>query len=111
MSTIERLSAEIGALPPADQSRLLSELVTKMNLTHLGISHTPGVCGGKACIRNTRIPVWMIMEAKQAGASDLTLLQDFPALNAEDLTNAMRYYQGHVAEIEQDLKDQKMVLE
>lgn len=111
MSTVERLSAEISALPPAEQTQLLSELLTKMNLTHIGIRHTAGVNGGRACIRDTRIPVWMIVEAKRPGASDISLLQDFPSLTAEDLTNAQRYYQGHLDEIEQDLKEQEIAME
>ncbi|MEZ4987602.1 MAG: DUF433 domain-containing protein [Saprospiraceae bacterium] len=108
MTTLEKLSLEISALPPTQQRQLLSELVTNMNLAHVGINHTPGVCGGRACIRDTRIPVWMIIEAKQTGATDLMLLQDFPALTAEDLTNAQRYFAGHVAEIEQDLREQEL---
>jgi len=111
MSTLERLSAEISALPPAQQNQLLSDLVTKLNLVHTGIRHTPGVCGGRACIRDTRITVWTIIEAKRTGATDLMLLQDFPVLTAEDLTNAQRYYLGHTAEIEQDLLEQKMEME
>lgn len=71
-----------------------------------GISHTPGVCGGRACIRNTRIPVWSIVEAKQLGASDIELLQSFQGLTAEDITNAMRYYRDHKGEIESDIADQ-----
>ena len=81
-----------------------------MNVGELGIRHTPGVCGGRARIRDTRIPVWTIVEAKKSGASDLEILQDFPGLTAEDLTNAVRYYEGHKAEIEQDLQEQDKLL-
>ena len=31
------------------------------------IQKTPGVIGGDACIRNTRIAVWMLVEAKRLG--------------------------------------------
>ena len=34
------------------------------------IQHTPGVCGGNACIRNTRIPVWTLVSLRSQGATD-----------------------------------------
>ncbi len=43
------------------------------------------------------------------GARDLDLLQRFQGLTAEDITNAMRYYQGHQDEIEADLADQEVL--
>ena len=76
----------------------------------MGITHTPGVCGGRACIRDTRIPVWSILEAKKMGANDLELLQSFQGLNAEDITNAMRYYHGHKDEVDADISDQILTL-
>ncbi len=106
MSISEKLSTEISLLSDTEQTKLLYELIVKMNLVHVGISHTKDVCGGRACVRDTRIPVWLIIEAKQAGASDISLLQDFPSLSAEDLTNAQRYYLGHKEEIESDLQNQ-----
>ena len=108
MSKLEQVSALIGDLTPEERAQILAQIVALMNVTELGIRHTPGVCGGRARIRDTRIPVWTIVEAKASGASDLEILQDFAGLTAEDLTNAMRYYAGHRAEIEQDLQEQAL---
>lgn len=33
----------------------------------LGIEKTAGVCSGSACIVRTRIPVWLLVEARNAG--------------------------------------------
>ena len=107
MSKLEQVSTLISSLTPQKRAQILAQIVEMMNVTELGIRHTPGVCGGRARIRDTRIPVWTIVEAKNAGASDLDILSDFPSLTAEDITNALRYYQGHQAEIEQDLKQQE----
>ncbi|NEO64576.1 MAG: DUF433 domain-containing protein, partial [Moorea sp. SIO4G2] len=34
-----------------------------------GIEKTPGVCGGDARIANTRIPVWVLVQARNLGSS------------------------------------------
>jgi len=34
------------------------------------VQHTTGVCGGNACIRNTRIPVWTLVSLRSQGATD-----------------------------------------
>lgn len=107
MSKLEQVSTLLGDLTPQERAQILVQIMEMMNVTELGIQHTPGVCGGRARIRDTRIPVWTIIEAKNTGASDLDILHDFPGLTAEDITNAIRYYQGHQAEIEQDLKEQE----
>lgn len=108
MSKLEQVSTLIDDLTLEERAQILAQIVALMNVSEMGIRHTPGVCGGRARIRDTRIPVWTIVEIKKAGASDLDILRDFPGLTAEDLTNAMRYYHGHQAEIEQDLKEQEL---
>lgn len=105
MSKLELVSTLIEDLTPEERGQILGQIVALMNVSELGIRHTPGICGGRARIRDTRIPVWTIIEAKKSGASDLEILQDFPGLTAEDLTNAVRYYEGHKVEIEQDLQE------
>ncbi|HLW67594.1 MAG TPA: DUF433 domain-containing protein [Gemmataceae bacterium] len=34
------------------------------------VRKTPGVCGGDACIRNTRIPVWLLVAWMKDGLND-----------------------------------------
>lgn len=108
MSKLEQVNVLINELTPEERTQVLAQIVALMNITQLGINHTPGVCGGRARIRDTRIPVWLVIEAKKSGAKDIEILQDFPELTAEDLTNAFRYYEGHQAEIEQDIKEQEI---
>jgi uncharacterized protein (DUF433 family) len=33
------------------------------------IEHAEGVCGGRARVRNTRIPVWTLVDYRNLGAS------------------------------------------
>jgi uncharacterized protein (DUF433 family) len=65
------------------------------------IEKTPGVCGGDARTGNTRIPVWLLVLARQRGTTDDRLLADYPALTPADLDAAWAYYRDRPVEIEQ----------
>lgn len=67
----------------------------------MAIRKTPGVCGGDACIRETRIPVWLIVNARRLGGTDAGLLDDYPGLMQADLDACWDYYREHPIEIEQ----------
>ncbi|MDZ8104333.1 MAG: DUF433 domain-containing protein [Nostoc sp. DedQUE12a] len=64
------------------------------------IQKTPGVCGGNARIRDTRIAVWTLVSFRQQGASEEELLRNYPALTPEDLEAAWFYYKEHPEEID-----------
>jgi uncharacterized protein (DUF433 family) len=68
------------------------------------IQKTPGVCGGDACVRYTRIPVWSVIRATQLGASGQHLLNYFVTpLTAADVDAAKRYYEANRDEIERTI--------
>jgi uncharacterized protein (DUF433 family) len=58
------------------------------------------VCGGEPCIVRTRIPVWLLEQARRLGSSEQALLAGYPTLRAEDLVNAWAFVRSHVAEID-----------
>jgi type III restriction enzyme len=69
------------------------------------VQKTPDVCGGEACIRNTRIPVWSIVRALQLGAREEELLSYFVTpLTPADVHAALKYYQEHVEEIDTEIR-------
>ncbi|GAB4282165.1 MAG: DUF433 domain-containing protein [Oscillatoriaceae cyanobacterium] len=70
-----------------------------------GIEKTPGVCGGDACIGNTRIPVWLLVNARRLGISEANLLEDYPTLGVADLENAWAYAETHADEIEKAIRE------
>ena len=76
-----------------------------MPTTETLIQKTPGVIGGDACIRRTRIAVWMLVEARRLGISDERLLEDFPGLTQDDLNAAWAYHATHPEEIETAIRD------
>src|SRR5262249_26994038 len=76
-----------------------------MTPTEPRIRKTPGVIVGDACVRNTRIDVWMLVEWKKLGRTDADLLADFPDLTPEDLEAAWAYYTVHPDEIETAIRE------
>ena len=64
------------------------------------IQKTPGVSGGHACVRNTRIPVWTLVSLRQQGATEQELLNNYPGLALDDLTAVWGYYYNHKSEID-----------
>jgi uncharacterized protein (DUF433 family) len=68
------------------------------------IEKTPGVCGGSACIRTTRITVWGLVEWKQKGLSDARLFESIVGLTPDDLRAAWDYYATNQAEIDDEIK-------
>ena len=55
------------------------------------ISIDPTVCGGKPCIRGTRIWVSLILDLLAGGMSETDLQAEYPALTHEDVLAAIAY--------------------
>jgi len=51
----------------------------------------------------TRIPVWVLVRARQLGTSEADILLAYPSLGADDLTNAWAYYRTHRDEIDDQI--------
>jgi uncharacterized protein (DUF433 family) len=102
LQTIEHLLPEMTR---AEKAQLLQWVVRDMGDAFPGIEHTPGVCGWEPCIVRTRIPVWVLVQARRLGNSDRDLLDAYPILRAEDLANAWAYARSHVPEIDQQIRE------
>ena len=68
------------------------------------ITKTPGVCGGEACVRNSRITVRGLVEWRREGLSDEEILQAVQGLAHEALRAARDYYAVHPQEIEESIR-------
>jgi uncharacterized protein (DUF433 family) len=69
------------------------------------IQKTPGVLGGDACIRRTRISVWMLVNAWRLGFTDEELLNRYLVpLTREDLAAAREYHATHPDEIDEAIR-------
>ena len=77
-----------------------------LSLISLKIQKTPGVCGGRACVGNTRIPVWTLISFFQQGVTDEDMMRAYPALTVDHLNLVREYYEAHRAEIDRDIREQ-----
>jgi len=67
------------------------------------ITRNPKVMQGKACIRGMRVTVGMIVGQIAEGATPDDLLREFPYLEREDISEALRYAAYLASEREIDL--------
>jgi uncharacterized protein (DUF433 family) len=63
------------------------------------VKATPGVCGGKACVLGTRIPVWAIERSIRGGCSIAEVVEMYPTLSPEGVQAALDYTRSHLDEI------------
>ena len=98
--TLKELQPQLLALTPEEKAQAIELLTQSLRKFWSGIQKTPGVCGGDACIRQTRIPVWVLVNARRLGISEADLLEDYPTLRAADLANAWAYAEAYSDEIE-----------
>ena len=64
------------------------------------ITADPAVMGGKPCIRGQRVTVGMLTGLVASGKSTQQILDLYPYLEAEDITQALRYAAWRVEEID-----------
>jgi uncharacterized protein (DUF433 family) len=55
------------------------------------ITQTPGLCGGKPCIRGMRIRVSDILEMLAENVDAVEILADFPDLEAADIQACLMF--------------------
>ena len=94
------------ALDGPNGAILYGDLIADANGNPL-IRKTPGVCGGAACIGDTRIMVWLLVDLKRQGASEKEILEGYPSLTADDLAAAWEYDRLCAEEINQEIASQE----
>ena len=105
MTAIQQAEQLLTVMTPAEKAQILQWIGRDIGNAFPGIEIRPGVCGGAPCIVRTRIPVWMLIQARLAGIADAELLRAYPTLRAEDLANAWAYYGAHRLEIERQISE------
>jgi uncharacterized protein (DUF433 family) len=104
MMTLTELRGELLSLSPTDKADAIDLLATSLNNNWRGITKKVGICGGSACVAGTRIPVWVLVNARSLGISESLLLADYPTLTATDLANAWVYADVYAGEIDDEIK-------
>jgi uncharacterized protein (DUF433 family) len=105
MNALHEAEKLLATMSRAEKAQLLQWVARDLGDAFPGIESKPDVCGGEPCIVRTRIPVWILVQARQLGTSEAELLRAYPTLRAEDLTNAWAYARSHREEIAQQIHE------
>lgn len=102
---LQDLETQLLSLTSAEKLEAIQILSHSLSQNWRGITKTSGVCGGDACIAGTRIPVWVLIQARDLGIGETQLLYDYPTLSATDLANAWVYASANSEEIETAIRE------
>ncbi|MEW6184810.1 MAG: DUF433 domain-containing protein [Thermodesulfobacteriota bacterium] len=105
MTRTEQVEKLLSTMSRAEKAQLLQWVTRDIGDAFPGIESRPEVAGGEACIVRTRIPVWVLVQARKLRTSEADLLKAYPSLRAEDLANAWGYYRSHRKEIETQIRE------
>lgn len=105
MTVLDEAEQLLSTMTPAEKVQLLQWVVRDLGDTFPSVESTPDVLGGEPHIVRTRIPIWLLVQARRLGTSEADLLHAYPSLRAEDLANAWAYARVHKADIEQQIAD------
>jgi uncharacterized protein (DUF433 family) len=104
-SALDQAHLLLSTMSPGEKARLLQWVVQDLGDAHPGIESAANVCGGEPRIVRTRIPVWLLEQARRLGTSEADLLDAYPTLRAEDLANAWAYVRTHRDEIDIQIRE------
>ena len=107
MGTVQEAEELLARMTRAEKAQLLQAVVRDLGDAFPGIESTPDVLGGDPRIVRTRIPVWLLEQARRLGSSEADLLSFYPSLRAEDLVNAWAYVRAHSDEIDRQIAEQE----
>jgi uncharacterized protein (DUF433 family) len=107
VGALQEAEALLARMSRAEKAQLLQVVVRDIGEAFPGIESIPGVQGGDPCIVRTRIPVWVLEQARRLGITEAELLLDYPSLRAEDLVNAWAYVRAHGSDIDRQIEEQE----
>ncbi len=105
MTLLQKTEKLLSTMSRAEKAQVLQWVVVGLGDAFPGIETLPHVCGGDPVIVRTRIPVWILVQAKKLGTTEADLLKCYPTLHAEDLSNAWHYYRSHHSETEKQIRE------
>ncbi len=104
-TALQKAEALLPKLTERETELLLKRIFEQRKTPKRGITKTPGVCGGRACIEGTRMPVWSLVNHRFLGFPEVEILYNFPSITTADLKNAWDYYESNKAEIDSDIRE------
>ena len=104
-TALQQAEQLLSRMTRLEKSQLLQWVVNDLGETWAGIESNPGVCGGEPCIVRTRIPVWVLEQARRLGVAEADLLKSYPTLRAEDLVHAWAFVRAHPDMIDLQIRE------
>ena len=80
---------------------IFSNIMKKNNYS--GITSDSNVFHGKACIKGTRIPVYIVLQMLAGGQTKKQILKEYPQLKEDSINSAIEYG-AHLATQEIELE-------
>ncbi len=105
MTALQKAEALLPQLSDRDAGILLYQIFDRQKVKKRGIAKTPGICGGRARVEGTRMPVWSLVYHRFLGFTDWEILFNFPTMTPGDLKNAWEYYEANKPEIDEDIRE------
>lgn len=105
MTALQQAETLLSQLTERETDILLSRIFDRRKKAARGIAKTPGVCGGRACIEGTRMPVWSLVNHRLLGFTEEEILYNFPTMTPDDLKVAWAYYNTNKVEIDKDIRE------
>ncbi len=105
MSALEQIEELLAKMTPGEKAALLQRVAQALGEAFPGIDSDPAICGGEPRIVRTRIPVWLLEQARRLGMSEADILGAYPTLTATDLANAWAYVRARRDEIERQIEE------
>ena len=103
MTALQEVERLLPGMTRAEKAQVLQWAARDLGDAAAGVESRPSVCGGEPCIVRTRIPVWVLEQARHLGATEADLLRCYPTLRAEELVNAWAYARTHREAITQQI--------
>jgi uncharacterized protein (DUF433 family) len=88
LSAIQEAGNLLPSLTRGEKAQLLQWVARDLGDAFPGVETIPSVCGGEPCILRSRLPVWLLEQARRLGTTEAELLQAYPTLRAQDLADA-----------------------
>ena len=105
MRTGDEAEALLARMTRGEKAQLLQRVVRELGDAFPGLDSIENVCGGEPVIVRTRIPAWVLEQARRLGSTEAELLRSYPALRAEDLANVWAYVRAHRAQIDEQIRE------
>ena len=78
-----------------------------VTVKHPYVEKKPNVCGGRAVVKGTRIPVWLIFRRYRGGETLEEIQDTYPSLTLSQILDALGYAFDHLEEVLQDLEENR----